>query len=291
MVLLQQEDALGDGVHLVGEAEEAVGEVGGAVRVVLDGGAEVFDEQFVVEFEGGEVVAQVGVAGDLGDFCGQDGDGFVPELLELVGGESDVFVVVAEGVELVGLVVAQGAEAGGGEIRRAGDDVTGFVFVEAGGDEEVDLGVEAFGGVGLQLDLARGDVIDELQDAFLDLLRVAGRLNVGGEVGAELAQRLAGVGEEELTPAVVFRHDDVDADADEDAHLGDAFELGTDGEVSGGAQVADEGIEAGEVGVVLEDPLELVEEGVGVVVGEEPGSHAADCVLLTHREFGASIII
>jgi len=74
--------------------------------------------------------------------------GFVPEFFELVGGEFHVVVIVAEGIEFVGLFVVLSAEAGGGEIRGTGDDVAGLVLVETLGEEDVDFCVEAFGGMG-----------------------------------------------------------------------------------------------------------------------------------------------
>lgn len=60
-------------------------------------------------------------------------------------------------------------EARGGEVGGTGDDVAGLVFVKAFGDEEVDLGVEAFGGVGFDFHFLGDDVVYDLEDSGFDL--------------------------------------------------------------------------------------------------------------------------
>lgn len=273
-VFLEHEESLLHRIHLVGKAHEAFGHVRFTVRVVLDGGTEILDEQFDVDLEWSEIVAKMARAGDREDILRQDLDALLPEGLELGGGELDILEGMEEDVEFVVAANLFDAESGGGEVRRTGDDGAGFVLVEALRDEEVDFRVEPLRGMGADLDFLRGNVLCELKNARLDLGRVSGRRDVRGEAFAELPHGPARVGQKEPPLAVILLHDLIDVDADEKADLGHLLEVWTDREVSGRSQVAHKGVEAFDIRVVLEDARELLQQGVVACVGEESGGHS-----------------
>lgn len=133
--------------------------------------------------------------------------------------------------------------------------------------------MEPLGGVGTDGDFFRGDVLDELEDAVFGFLAVGRALDVLAEVVFEFLQGPGGVGHEEQAAAVVIGHDGVHVDADQNADVGDVVEEGADGEVAGGAEVSEQGVEPFDVGVAFEDAPELIEEGLVALVSEKAGGH------------------
>ena len=73
---------------------------------------------------------------------------------------------------------------------------------------------------------------------------------------------------------MVVGDDLVHVDADHDADQRHLFQMRSQREIAGRPQVADEGVEPLDVGVVGEDARELLQEGVFAVVGKEAGGHA-----------------
>jgi len=58
----------------------------------------------------------------------------------------------------------------------------------------------------------------------------------------------------------------------------DSFQMRVECEVTRRAEVANESIEAFDVGVVSENACEFVQQGIGAFVGEKAGGHRANCI-------------
>lgn len=282
VVLLHQEETLGGGIHLVGEAHETLREIGFGIRIVFDGCAKVFGEELDVDLEGGEVVAEEGVFCDPFNDFRKDGDGFRPEELELVDGEFHVLLAAEEDVEFVVLGALLHPQAGGGEVGSTGDHVAVLVLVEALGKEEVDLRVEAFRGVRFDFNAPAGDFLDKLENAFFDLRRVFRLLDIVFERFGEFAQTFPCVGEEQTSFSGVFLHEFIHVDPHEDADFGHIVEVRANGEPAGCAEVSDECVEAGDVLVVLENTAELVQQRVFFFVREDAGGHDSLRAFVNH---------
>ena len=164
------------------------------------------------------------------------------------------------------------------------------MLVEAIRAENVNLGVQPLGGMGAEFDLLGDDVIHKLDDSLLDFLFVGGTLDIGAELVLELLERFGGVRQEEKALAVVVGHDRVHVDAHENANVRHLVQVRANGEITGGSQEAYQGVKGLDVRIVIEDPLELFEEGLLAVVGKEAGGHgglaliAAGGVALTGQQ-------
>ena len=95
-----------------------------------------------------------------------------PKFFEVVPRKYHVVVIVEEDVEFVIAGGILDADAGGSEIRGAGDDSAGLVLAAAVREKYVEFGVETFGRVGSDLDPFGRDIGDKLADAVFDILAV-----------------------------------------------------------------------------------------------------------------------
>ncbi len=92
-----------------------------------------------------------------------------------------------------------------------------------------------------------------------DVALVFGALDVFAQFECEFFQSLGRVGQEEQAPPMVVGHDGIHVDANQNANVGNLFEIGPKGEVAGSAQIADEGVKPFDVRVVLKNTLKLFE--------------------------------
>ena len=90
--------------------------------------------------------------------------------------------------------------------------------------------------------------------------------------------RFVGVTEQEESSTVLLGELRVHVNADEDADERDSFQMRMEREVTGRAEIANECIEAFDVGVVSENACEFGQQGIGAFVGEKACGHRANCI-------------
>ena len=273
-MLLELEPAVVHRVALVAQRLDAFRQIRLRVRVVVDGRAEVFGEEFDVEFKRREVLAQITFAHDTRDRFGQNGDAFPPQLFKFVPRKHHVVVVVKQDVELVIALGVLRAESGGGEVRRTGDDGARLVLAKAARQKNVNLGVQALGAVGANLDAFGRHVGNELADAVLDFFAVGCALHIRFDLLPHGGHGFVRIAQQQKTLAVLRRQLRVHIDADEDADQWDFFQMWPEREVTRRPQIAHQCVEPLKVGIVGEDTCKLFQQRVLAFVGEEAGGHS-----------------
>jgi hypothetical protein len=175
----------------------------------------------------------VTVVTDFLEELGQDFDGFLPKMVKFSRCELHVVEIMQQDVELVIADLILDADAGGSEVGRTGDDRTWFVFVESFRAKNIKLRVKAFGRMRPQFDFLGNHIVNELQDARLNVALVFRALNVVTQPVAELVEGLGRVGQEKQTAPVVIGHDGIHVDANEDANVRNLFQIRPEREISG----------------------------------------------------------
>ena len=135
------------------------------------------------------------------------------------------------------------------------------------------------------LNNAVGDVLDELKNAFLDILSVFRVLDVVDEVIRKDPFRLLGIGEGKHSLLLLLAEDVIDVDADEDLDLLDVLQFRAELEVARGTEIAGHGLKGmKERPKIVRNTAQFLEERVAVLIRKELRRHLPSSILATPRK-------